>query len=268
MRSRTRSSPVSSKLLTSLTVFAVSVVLCATVAAEAPPVRSVADLERDARSQPFAVLNFLGLEPGMRALDVFAGDGYYSEVMAGIVGPSGHVYLHNNLGSARSSARLQQRLAGGRLGNVEPLLQDVDQLLIPAQSLDLILLVKVFHDFYYVNHGWHVAPDPALKTLYRLLRPGGIFGIVDHVAQAASGSAAAQILHRVDPVFVCTEMQRLGFRFEDASPLLSNSQDPLDIPVFDAQVRGSTARFVHRYRKPAADEITTESKGCDRSVGS
>ncbi|MCB1686718.1 MAG: methyltransferase domain-containing protein [Pseudomonadales bacterium] len=251
-----------------LIVVAAVLLLGATAGTEASPARSAADLERDRSSQPFAVLDFIGLEPGMRALDVFAGDGYYSEVMAGIVGRDGHVYLHNSLGSARSLARMQQRLAAGRLPNVEPLVQDLDQLLIPGSSLDLVLLVKVFHDFYYANHGWRIAPDPALKTLYRLLKPGGIFGIVDHVARAGTGPAAAQVLHRVDPVFVCTEMQRLGFRFEGASQLLSNPRDPLDIPVFQAEVRGNTARFVHRYRKPAADELPTESKDCGRLAGS
>lgn len=244
-----------------------ALLLSAVSVAAAESTRSTADRLRDQTSRPAEVLAFLGLAPGMTALDLFAGDGYYSEVMAEVVGPAGRVYLHNNLGSSKSLARLQQRLAGDRLPNVIPLLQEPDQLLLRPESLDLVLLVKVYHDFYYSGHGWQVTADPVLTTLHRLLKPGATLGIIDHTALPGSGAAAAQSLHRIDPRFVCEDMRRQGFEFVGASDLLANPEDPLTGSVFEPGIQGRTSRFVHRYRKPAQAAPITPPAGCDRSAG-
>ena len=58
--------------------------------------RTKADTERDARSRPDVTLKMLGVKTGDHVFDVFAGGGYYSELLARIVGVEGKVYLHNN----------------------------------------------------------------------------------------------------------------------------------------------------------------------------
>ena len=62
----------------------------------ANPARSESDRERDERDQPGAVLKLAGFRPGMKVADIFGGGGYYSEIIASIVGPRGHVRLINN----------------------------------------------------------------------------------------------------------------------------------------------------------------------------
>ena len=113
--------------------------------------------------------------------------------------------------------------------------------------------------------GWHVPVDPAIASLYRLLKPGAAVGIIDHAALPGSGSDAAQSLHRIDPQFVCEEMRRMGFEFVAASDLLRNPRDDLVRPVFEPELRGLTSRFVHRYRKPAIGEPLTPPADCGRS---
>ena len=148
--------------------------LCLTLAAcnSAPPTpdlatllaqaeRSAADQERDARSQPVEVLGFFGIEPGMAVADVFAGGGYYSEVLSIAVGPQGSVISHNNTPYARFAApNWQQRLADDRLPNVTKLVSEADALNLPA-GLDAIIMIMSFHDTYWVNEqqGW-----PAIDT--------------------------------------------------------------------------------------------------------
>ncbi len=59
--------------------------------------RSAKDLERDARERPAEVMAFAGFKPGMHVADIFAGGGYYSELISYVVGSTGEVLMVNNV---------------------------------------------------------------------------------------------------------------------------------------------------------------------------
>src|SRR5207237_3651240 len=108
--------------------------------------RPAADLKRDAIDHPAEVLRLSGIKPGMQVADYLAGDGYYSELLSYVVGPKGHVLLINNAAYDEwSENHWQDRLANGRLPNVEHRTVDVEHLGLPEHSLDAILLIKVHH---------------------------------------------------------------------------------------------------------------------------
>src|SRR5262245_52037725 len=65
-------------------------------AALAAPGRPAADREQDSWRKAADSLAFFGVQPGMVALDLFAGAGYYTELLAAVVGPTGRVVAHNN----------------------------------------------------------------------------------------------------------------------------------------------------------------------------
>ncbi len=211
--------------------------------------RSTADLQRDATSRPLEVLTFIGVEPGMAVLDVLGGNGYYSEILAGAVGPRGRVYLHNNQAYAGLMSGISARLANNRLPNVVAIVQEIEDILLPRQSIDMVLAVMVYHDVYYTNNGWTVTADRFFAMINRVLKPGGILGIVDHDAQPGSGVGFTQNLHRIDAQFATRDIGSRGFEFLGATDALKNPLDTLTESVFEPDIRGRTSRFVHKYRK-------------------
>jgi predicted methyltransferase len=213
------------------------------------PDRSQADRQRDLTSRPADVLTFLRIEPGMTVLDMLAGDGYYAEIAARAVGTAGHVYLHNNQAYRGLMIRRPRRLVAPGLETLEVYLREIADINLPSASLDAVLLVKVYHDLYYVNNGWNVPPGPFFDTIHRLLKPDGIIGVVDHAAPPGTGSAYAQTLHRIDPEFARVDIEARGFRLEAESDVLANPHDDLTRSAFASGIRGQTQRFVHRYRK-------------------
>src|ERR1700730_85999 len=120
-------------------------------AAVAHPGRSAADLKRDSLDHPADILRLTGIKPGMKVADVLAGDGYYSELSSYLVGPAGKVLLIHNDAFDHWSDNLSARLAGNRLTNVEHETLDLNHMNLPASSQDAVLLIKVYHDLYWVD---------------------------------------------------------------------------------------------------------------------
>jgi len=220
-----------------------------TLAAANAPLRSAADIQRDASSKPFAVLEFAGVKPGWQVMDMFAGNGYYSEVLSQAVGPQGKVYLHNNQAYMAFASKLNERVKSNRLPNVEVYVREVEDINLPSDSLDLVLLVKTYHDVYFTQSGWTVTADPLFRTIHRILKPGGQLLIIDHHGAPGSGNVRAQDLHRIEAQFAKNDISSRGFTWVEESTILSNSADPLNVSVFDPEITGKTSRFVFRFLK-------------------
>jgi predicted methyltransferase len=89
------------------------------------------------------------------------------------------------------------------------------------------------------------------RAVFKALKPGGVYVVIDHVAPAGSGMADTDTLHRIDPAIVKKQVLAAGFVFAGESKLLRNSADPHTILVFDKSIRGHTDQFVYRFRKPS-----------------
>lgn len=218
--------------------------------AVANPARPAEDRERDAGTQPAALMRFANVQPGQVVLDLFGGGGYFSELLAGVVGPTGEVFLHNNasyLGFA--GADMVQRLAGNRLPVVAHVDAEVEALPIRSDTVDVIWISMAYHDAYWVSDGWPVTPERLFPSILRVLKPGGTVVVIDHHAPAGSGSVHAQDLHRIDVEFARADFEQHGFRFVGASSVLENPADPLTVNVFDPSIQGQTSRFVLTFTK-------------------
>ena len=221
----------------------------------AAPGRAAEDIALDAGRKPAEVLDFLGLEPGMAALDMMAGTGYYTEIMARHVGPKGKVVALEPKAfydDARAQSRWQPLLA--RQPNVSVLAQTPDAFAVPPASVDFILMHLTYHDFYWESAKFsfpRLDPDAVMKMFYAAVRPGGIVGVIDHVGPSGGDTrVTVDKLHRIDPAVVKADFKRAGFVLEAESPLLRNKDDDLTKLVFDPAVRGKTDRVLYRFRKP------------------
>ena len=191
--------------------------------------------------------------PNPKPFVISFGDGYYSELLSYLVGPKGHVLMINNGAFEKWSADgLQKRQVGQRLTNVEQRVVELAQLNLPADSLDGALMVKVYHDLYWVDAtGEWPAIDTTkvLDELARAIKPGGTLLLVDHSASAGTGKSEAGRLHRIDEAYARAEFETRGFSVIAHSDLLRRADDQRDQISYQQPMLGKTDRFVLVFRK-------------------
>jgi predicted methyltransferase len=222
----------------------------AIAAALADPARPEADRARDSARHAAELLAFAGVRPGMKVGDFIMGGGYWTRLLADVVGPRGKVFAYQPAEFIKYMARYatdQDAAVKGR-ANVVPSREPLLQVSFP-EPLDAIVTVQNYHDL----HLKMAAPDAAgkiAKRLYDALKPGGVLLVVDHVATSDPGFALPDTLHRIDPAAAKREIEAAGFRFTGELPVLRNPADPHTANVFDPAIRGKTDQFVYRFEKP------------------
>ena len=223
-------------------------------AALAAPGRPAADREQDPWRKPAESLVFFSVQPGMVVLDLFAGAGYYTELLAAAVGPTGRVVLHNNQAYLSGvGEELTRRFAGSRLPNVEQVAAEANALELTPGRFDFVLLSAVYHDVYYVNEArnWPKIDGPRLLAeLFEGMKPGATLVVIDHAATPGSPAETGGTLHRIDPAIVKRDFAAAGFVLDAESDLLRNPADDFTKNVFDPAVRAKTDRFMLRFRRP------------------
>ena len=218
----------------------------------ASPQRTAADRERDKREKPAEVMAFAGVKPGMVVADIFAAGGYYTELLAGVVGPNGKVLAINNMPYATyAKDDIKARYTEGRLKNVERRLVEASYMNITPKSVDLVVIVMANHDAYWIDEkeGWpEINTGGYLDSIHRMLKPGGKLLIIDHNAAAGTGREVAGSLHRLNEEWAKKDITAHGFVLEKTYDGLRNPNDQLDKMVYDEAVKGKTDRYVHLYR--------------------
>jgi predicted methyltransferase len=188
----------------------------------------------------------------MVVADIFSAGGYYTELLAGVVGTTGKVLAINNVPYAQFSKEdRKKRYTEGRLKNVEHHLVEASYMNIAPGSVDLAVIVMGYHDVYWIEEkeGWpEINADGFLDSIKRMLKPGGKLLIVDHNAAAGTGKEIAGKLHRLNEDWSKKSLVAHGFVFEKSYDGLRNSKDQFDKMVYDAAVKGKTDRYVHLYR--------------------
>jgi predicted methyltransferase len=214
--------------------------------------RTEEDRALDAGRHPAELFSFFGVQPGWHVVDVFAGGGHSTELLARIVGPSGSVVAQNNAWVLDRFARapLEQRLERLAMPNVTALQAELDAPMPPgAHDLDAVIFILSYHDSVWMN-----ADRAAMnRAIFEALRPGGVYGIVDHAAAAGHGTADAQTLHRIERSVVVDEVLAAGFVLDAEADLLASPDDAHDwnaSPREAGERRGTSDRFVLRFRRP------------------
>lgn len=212
--------------------------------------RPEADKARDSSRKPADVIAFLGIEPGMSVVDVIAAGGWYTEVLAIAVGPDGAVVAQNpdavlQMRDGANDKALTERLANNRLPNVTRLDKNFQDLSAADGQFDAAITALNFHDIY--NGSGPEAAVSVLQTIKSMLKPGGVFGIIDHAGNEGADNAS---LHRIEKQRAIETAEAAGFIVEAESDLLANPDDDRTQGVFAEGLRGNTDRFILKLRKP------------------
>jgi predicted methyltransferase len=216
------------------------------------PDRSATDRALDPGRHPAEMLAFFGLRPGMRVAELGAGGGYTTELLARTVGPPGVVFGQNTPFILKRFAEQpwSTRLATPAMRNVVRVDREFDDPLPPeAHDLDAVLIVLLYHDTVWMG----VDRSKMNRAVFRALRPGGIYAIVDHSARVGSGTADVQTFHRIDEQVVRDEVTTAGFELVAQASFLRNPSDTRDwndSPTAAGVRRGTSDRFVLMFVKP------------------
>jgi predicted methyltransferase len=216
------------------------------------PDRAPADRINDVRRKPADMLAFIGVRPGMMALDVSAARGYTTELIARAVGPTGKVYGQNAPrvegrtppaqpeGAAAPAApvataapatppapTLVERVRNPNASNIVIVSRPFDDPVPPEVapgSLDLVTLMFNYHDF------GHLGVDRAKTNaaVFKALKPGGMYVIADHSGRPGTGISESGTLHRVEEAFVRREVEAAGFKLAAQGNFMRNPNDPRD----------------------------------------
>jgi predicted methyltransferase len=212
----------------------------------AAPDRSDADRETDKRRDPARLLAFTGVRPGMRVLDMGAGGGYSTELLARAAAPRGIVYAQDAPdASGRAKERFDARMGAPAMSNVVRLARPFDDPLPPGVGdLDLITFFFFYHDTVLMP----VDRARMNRALFAALKPGGVLVIADHSAKPGEGVSVAKSLHRIEEAALLKEVEAAGFRLADRGDFLRHPEDPRDAPVFRPKV--PVDEFVLKFEKP------------------
>jgi predicted methyltransferase len=223
-------------------------------AATASPDRSPDNVKLDESRKPAQVLQFLGLKPGMAAMDLFGGNKYWSEIMAPAVGPKGRVIVWEPTQFYDADTQKAFEAFKANHPNVTIVATPFEAISLPKNSADFVILNNNYHDVYWVSEKYKVVrmePAAFLKTVYAAMKPGAVIGVIDHVASPNSDTrATVDKLHRIDPDVVKADFKRAGFVLAGTSDMLRNPADDHSLLVFDPKVRGKTDRFILKFKKP------------------
>lgn len=214
--------------------------------------RFAEDRTDDPMRQPEKVLGFIGVEPGMTVFEMEAGVGYYTELFSELVGPDGEVVMQSPPSfDSFLGEGIEKRLAGGRLGNVRLSKTAFDHLDAEDGSADIVTWMLGPHELYFTpSDGADLGGvEQTYAEIYRILKPGGFFIVLDHAAAPGAPETTGGALHRIDPAIVKSNAAAAGFTLVEESDILRNPKDDYSMSVFDPAVRRKTDRFLLKFQK-------------------
>jgi predicted methyltransferase len=207
----------------------------------ADPIRTDRDRRMDESRHPVELLQFAQVRPGMQVLDVAAGAGYTSQLLALAIAPSGKLWAQ----TPQPGAALNERLAAHpQPGFVVAKRPFDDPVPAEAPPLDLVTLILNYHDISYLP----VDRDAMNRKIFAALKPGGRYVIVDHSALPGTGITAGKTLHRIDEAFVIAEVRRAGFALDGEGAFMRSAADTRE--GSSNQPTPPSDKFVLRFVKP------------------
>ncbi len=216
--------------------------------------RPEADIPLYETRKSLEVLTFTGVQPGMTVVEMEAGDGFYTELLASVVGDEGKVYQQNPaqfdtfLGTS-----IDDRGHLVRLPNIEYIKTPFDAMGMDDGSADMVTWFLGPHELWFVPDGAEMGlfggTESSFAEIARVLKPGGVFVALDHSAPEGAPATTGGDTHRIDKAIVIEMAAAAGLTLVDESDILANPEDDLTVNVFDPSVRRKTDRFLLKFEK-------------------
>jgi predicted methyltransferase len=222
-------------------------------AAVADSNRPEADTKRDENRKPAQMLAFAGITPGKVVVDLLPGGGYFTRIFAKAVEPGGRVYAYfgtqydkrlKDAGKDPDYQFTDLKATYHNLGVIHGYLPDF----VTPEPVDIVWTSQNYHDMH--NKQYAMDVNAVNKAVYKSLKPGGYYVIIDHKAAESTGDNVTEDLHRVKESTTKKEVEAAGFKLVAEGHDLVSSADDGTKKVFDADVRGKTNQFMLKFQKP------------------
>ena len=192
--------------------------------------RPMEDRIRDGARRPYQVMMLLGVDEGMTVVDVGAGGGWWTRVFSAAVGPSGKVLSQGVRGDSAALTAL---------GNVEIVSSSVGEM--QANVADVAVTALNIH------HSNAERGVPYMRDLFRILKPGGVAAVIDHVGVPGGPNA---MTHRMLPSDARAWIEAAGFEIVQESDILRQNADDHMMSATDPRLGRNPDRFLFVIRKP------------------
>lgn len=210
------------------------------------PARPESEYARDALRKPVEMLAFMQLRPGQTIADIRPEEGYFTRLFSPVVGPEGRVYAFVPNQTAQRENAFADTLASA-YPNVSRVTGRLEEMTFD-RPLDVVFMGEEYHDFTIPRFGTDVAAMN--RRVFEVLKPGGLYVILDHQAADGAGISVAGTLHRIEAAELRRQVEAAGFVFDGETDAVRVPADDHTLSVFDVSIRGRTDRFVYRFRKP------------------
>jgi predicted methyltransferase len=222
-------------------------------AAVADSNRPAADTARDENRKPADMLAFAGIGPGKVVVDMLPGTGYFTRIFAKAVEPGGRVYAY--FGS-QYDARLktQGKDPDNQFADLKQTYKNLGVIHGPLPQfvtpvpVDVVWTSQNYHDMH--NKAYAMDVNEVNKAIYKSLKPGGYYVIIDHKAADSAGDDVTETLHRIKESTTKTEVEAAGFKLVAEGHDLNFPGDDGTKRVFEADVKGKTNQFMLKFQKP------------------
>jgi predicted methyltransferase len=220
-------------------------------AAMASDVRSASEIERDRNRKPIQTLEFFGLEEDMSVVELVPGGGWYTKLLVPLLNEKGNYYgaigatrIENNLADAPGFERMNVIAKDAKIYREDGArFYTLEASTLGVTDVDMVLTFRNYHNF---SDDGRAAMN---KLAFDALKPGGIYGVLDHTARHNEGSTDSN-RRRIDPVKAIKEIQDAGFVMVDYSDIHYREDDELRYEVGSKSVTGNSDRWTIKFMKP------------------
>lgn len=240
-------------LLASTAIVTAAPVSKAISAAVADSNRPEADTKRDENRKPAEMLAFAGIGPGKVVVDLLPGGGYFTRLFAKAVEPNGRVYAY-------FGTQYDERLKGqgkdpdNQMADLKKVYKNLGVIhgplatFVTPEPVDVVWTSLNYHDMH--NKAYNMSVTDVNKAIFKSLKPGGYYIILDHAAADSAPADVTESLHRIKASTVKEEAQAAGFKLVAEGNDLHFPGDDGTKRVFENDIRGKTNQFMLKFQKP------------------
>ena len=214
-------------------------------------IRTDKDKERDRNRLPIETLKFFDFRDNLKVIELIPGQGWYTKLLAPVLSDKGKLYVAMRTDNVEKDLLTQAGFEKVEVLDVgvkptpheDTYYSNIEPFEYGVKDMDMVLTFRNYHNF------TQPARENINQAVFKALKPGGIYGVVDHTRRHMEGENPEND-RRVDPVQVIKDAIKAGFEYVDYSKLHYRPDDELRYEVGRKTVTGNSDRFTLYFKKP------------------